>query len=167
MGKSMKKLKILIIGLAAALCCLCMVGCGTDEIDISGYGDEIIVLKGLEQEPQEVAIGELAAMDCRTVKTHSTSDKIGEVRATGVELETLLEQYGFTKEDIGSLRFHGIDEYDVPLTGDYLTEHEIYLAFGIDGEPLGADEAPCRVIIPESDSAYWIRMVNCIEFELK
>lgn len=153
-----------MIAIIALLSCLCMAGCGTDDIDISGYGEEKIVLSGLQKEDVEVTIRELAAMDCKTVKTHSTSDKIGEVRATGVELGTLLEQYDLKKEDISSLRVYGIDEYDVPLTGEYLMEHDIYLAFGINGEPLDKESAPCRVIIPESDSAYWIRMVNRIEF---
>jgi len=39
------------------------------------------------------------------------------------------------------------------------------LAFGIDGQPLDEDSAPVRIIIPESDSAYWTRMVNRIKFE--
>ncbi|MDY5607553.1 MAG: molybdopterin-dependent oxidoreductase [Lentihominibacter sp.] len=160
----MKQLNVLMIAIIALLSCLCMAGCGTDDIDISGYGEEKIVLSGLQKEDVEVTIRELAAMDCKTVKTHSTSDKIGEVRATGVELGTLLEQYGLSKEDISSLRFYGIDEYDVPLTREYIMEHDIYLAFGINGEPLDKESAPCRVIIPESDSAYWIRMVNRIEF---
>ena len=160
-----KRAVILTIGIIIALLsCLCMAGCGTDDIDISGYGEEKIVLSGLQKADVEVTIRELAAMDCKTVKTHSTSDKIGEVRATGVELGTLLEQYDLKKEDISSLRVYGIDEYDVPLTGEYLMEHDIYLAFGINGEPLDKESAPCRVIIPESDSAYWIRMVNRIEF---
>ena len=160
-----KRAVILTIGIIIALLsCLCMAGCGTDDIDISGYGEEKIVLSGLQKADVEVTIRELAAMDCKTVKTHSTSDKIGEVRATGVELGTLLEQYGLSKADISSLRFYGIDEYDVPLTGEYIMEHDIYLAFGINGEPLDKESAPCRVIIPESDSAYWIRMVNRIEF---
>ena len=153
-----------MIAIIALLSCLCMAGCGTDDIDISGYGEEKIVLSGLQKEDVEVTIRELAAMDCKTVNTHSTSDKIGEVRATGVELGTLLEQYGLSKEDISSLRFYGIDEYNVPLTGEYIMEHDIYLAFGLNGEPLDKESAPCRVIIPESDSAYWIRMVNRIEF---
>ena len=119
----------------------------------------------MQEEDITLTIKDLKAMECKTVKTESTSDKIGEVKATGPELGTILEQYGLTKEDIKSVRFHGIDEYDVPLTKDYITEHDIYLAFGIDGEPLDAESAPCRVIIPESDSAYWIRMVNGIEFE--
>ena len=162
--RSMKQLNVLMIAIIVLLSCLCMAGCGTDDIDISGYGEEKIVLSGLQKEDVEVTIRELAAMDCKTVKTHSTSDKIGEVRATGVELGTLLEQYGLSKEDISSLRFYGIDEYDVPLTREYIMEHDIYLAFGINGEPLDKESAPCRVIIPESDSAYWIRMVNRIEF---
>ena len=162
--RSMKQLNVLMIAIIALLSCLCMAGCGTDDIDISGYGEEKIVLSGLQKEDVEVTIRELAAMDCKTVKTHSTSDKIGEVRATGVELGTLLEQYGLSKEDISSLRFYGIDKYDVPLTREYIMEHDIYLAFGINGEPLDKESAPCRVIIPESDSAYWIRMVNRIEF---
>lgn len=96
--RSMKQLNVLMIAIIALLSCLCMAGCGTDDIDISGYGEEKIVLSGLQKEDVEVTIRELAAMDCKTVKTHSTSDKIGEVRATGVELGTLLEQYGLSKE---------------------------------------------------------------------
>ena len=36
----------------------------------------------------------------------------------------------------------------------------------IDGEPLDEESAPCRIIIPKSDSAYWIRLLDKIEFEL-
>ena len=161
-----KRTVTLLIGIVLmASVCFCMSGCGTDDIDISGYAKEKIVLSGLQDEDITLTIKDLKAMECKTVKTESTSDKIGEVKATGPELGTILEQYGLTKEDIKSVRFHGIDEYDVPLMKDYIMEHDIYLAFGIDGEPLDAESAPCRVIIPESDSAYWIRMVNGIEFE--
>lgn len=165
MKKAMKILKIsAVISLIA--CCLCMGGCGTDDIDISGYADREIVLSGIGEEDIAVTIEELKSMECKTLKTHSTSDKIGDVRATGVEMGTLLEKYNLTKEDVKSIRFSGADGYDVPMTNDYIKEHEIYLAFGIDGEPLEEDSIPCRVIIPESDSAYWIRMVTGIEFKL-
>ena len=59
---------------------------------------------------------------------------------------------------------YGSDEYDVKLLNDYITEHDIYLAIGIDGDPLDEESIPCRIIIPESDSAYWVRMVTAIEF---
>lgn len=161
-----KRAITLLVGIVlVATVCLCITGCGTDDIDISKYAKDEIVLSGLQDDDITITIADLKALECKTVKTESTSDKIGEVKATGPELGTVLEQYGFTKEDIKSVRFHGIDEYDVPLTKDYITEHDIYLAFGIDGEPLDAESAPCRIIIPESDSAYWIRMVNEIEFE--
>ncbi len=38
-------------------------------------------------------------MECVTKKTHSTSDKIGEVRATGPLLDTVLAPYGVSQAD--------------------------------------------------------------------
>ena len=162
----------IMAALAVIFGLLIMTSCGTDEIDISTYADEEIVLAGVsDQEDSEqeetVSIKQLKDLDCITKKTHSTSDKIGEVKATGPLLETLLEQYGIQLGDVKRAVFYGKDEYDVRLTGDYLQEHDIILAFGIDGQPLDEESAPVRVIIPESDSAYWIRMVNRIEIEQK
>lgn len=57
----------------------------------------------------------------------------------------------------------GSDDYDVKLLKKYMSEHDIYLAVWIDGEPLDEENAPCRIIIPGSDSAYWVRMVRSIE----
>lgn len=161
----MRRILTTIAAIMMLAVCLCMGGCGVDDIDISGYAKEEIVLSGLQEQDVAISIQELKGMECKTLKTHSTSDKIGDVRATGVELGTVLEKYGAAKDEFKSIRIYGIDEYDVPLTGDYITEHDIYLAFGIDGEPLDAESIPCRIIIPESDSAYWIRMVNRIEFK--
>ena len=76
--------------LAAALLCLC--GCGTDDINISGYAGEEIVLAGLAEEDVVITIRDMKAMDFVTVRTESTSDKIGKVRATGPTLETVLAQ---------------------------------------------------------------------------
>lgn len=158
-------LTLFITVILAAAGCFCITGCGTDDIDISGYADEQIVLKGVQYEDITITIKDLKALECKTVKTESTSDKIGVVKATGPELDTVLEQYGVSKGDFSKIILKGTDQYDVPLLKDYFAEHEMYLAFGIDGQPLDAESAPCRLIIPESDSAYWIRMINCIEFE--
>lgn len=138
--------------------------CGTDDIDISSYADQKIVLSGILDEDVIVTIADLKAMECKTLKTNSTSDKIGDVRATGPELDTVLGEYGVSKADFAKIVIYGSDEYDVKLQNDYITANDIYLAFGIDGEPLDEESAPCRIIIPESDSAYWTRMVNRIEF---
>ena len=151
--------------LAAAVICLC--GCGNDDIDISGYADDEIVLAGIAEEDVVITVKDLKAMDCETVKTESTSDKIGKVRATGPTLETVLAQQGVALKDVSKVTFYGKDKYDYSLKKDYISEHDIILAFGIDGEPLDEESAPCRIIIPKSDSAYWLRMLDKITIEQK
>lgn len=157
-----KRRSIFILAVLAAVLLLC--SCGTDDIDISGYQDAKLILTGLSAEEETVTIADLKALACITKKTRSTSDKIGEVRATGPLLETLLEGYGASQTDYSKIKIYGQDSYDITLSKKFLAENEIILAFGIDGEPLDPEAAPLRVIIPESDSAYWIRMVTKIEF---
>lgn len=156
-----KLIAVLLLGLAS----LCMSGCGTDDIDISGYADDTVVLAGLADKDITLTVADLKAMDCVTKTTESTSDKIGKVRATGPTLDTVLRACGSSQEEIRKAHIYAKDDYDVKLGPSVLGTEEVILAFGIDGEPLGAEEAPVRIIIPESDSAYWIRMVERIEVE--
>ena len=165
-GRSLKNSRIISIALliACILAASLLAACGTDDIDISAYKDEKIELIGIGEGTETLTISDLKAMDCKTLKTESTSDKIGKVRMTGPELDTVLAGFGVKKEDFSKIIINGSDEYDVKLLNDYITEHDIYLAFGIDGEPLDEESLPCRIIIPNSDSAYWVRMVKSIEF---
>ena len=163
----MKKKTITTISFLAIFLCVLLSACGTDNIDISGYADSEIVLAGISEDDEVVTIAELKELDCVTKKTHSTSDKIGEVKATGPTLETLLASKGIDISSVKKITFHGADGYKYALLADYIAEHDIILAFGIDGEPLDEESVPCRVIIPESDSAYWVRMLNRLDFELK
>ena len=160
-----KKTSIIITVAAAFAVALC--GCAADDIDISGYADKQIAIEGIADETVNVSIADLKAMDCVTVKTESTSDKIGKVKATGPTLETVLAANGADIGDVAKLTFHGADGYSYSLKDDYIAENDIILAFGIDGKPLEEDDAPCRIIIPESDSAYWIRMLDKITIEKK
>ena len=153
---------IAVLALGAALC-----GCGTDDIDISGYGDKQIAIEGISDEEVTVTIADLRDMECVSVKTESTSDKIGKVKATGPTLETVLAAKSADIADVKKITFHGADDYEYSLYGDYIAEHDIILAFGIDGQPLDEESAPCRIIIPESDSAYWLRMLDKITIEQK
>lgn len=162
MYKTLKKSALLIA--AAILMLTVLTGCGVDDIDISGYSDKEIVLEGLTDKDEIVTIADLKAMDCVTKKTHSTSDKIGEVKATGPLLDTLLKQYGASQTDFSKIKIYGEDGYDVVLSQKVISENDIILAFGINGKPLDEECIPCRIIIPRSDSAYWIRLVNKIEF---
>lgn len=158
---NMKKNRLIFI-LAVLSALLLFGGCGTDDIDISSYQDASLSLDA-SGKTHTVTIADLKEMDCVTVKTHSTSDKIGEVRATGPLLETLLNQYGLSQKECKKIKIYGKDDYDITLSATFLGENDIIMAFGIDGGPLDQEAAPLRIIIPESDSAYWIRMVNRIE----
>lgn len=157
-----KKL-IPVLVLVVMLACM-MTGCGVDDIDISGYENATVSLVGIDKKPVKISVKEMKALDCVTVTTESTSDKIGEVRATGPLLTTVLEKYGADLSDYKKIVLHGKDQYDVKLLRDYLDEHDLIMAFGIDGKPLDEESKPVRLIIEKSDSAYWIRMINKIEF---
>ena len=160
----MKK-RLLILAAAVIMAMTMFTGCGVDEIDTSGYDDATLTLTGITKEDIVLTVADLKAMECKTIKTESTSDKIGKVRATGPWLDTILEPYGLAQEDFHRIKFYGTDEYDVNLYTDYLAEHPVMMAYGINGEPLDEESAPLRVIIRNSDSAYWVRMVTKIEFE--
>ncbi len=160
----MKK-RLLILTAVIIMAMTMLAGCGVDEIDISGYEDATLTLTGVAEEDIVLTVADLKAMECKTIKTESTSDKIGVVHATGPWLDTILEPYGCKQEDFSKIKFFGDDQYDVNLYTDYLAEHPIMLAYGINGEPLDEETVPLRVIIRNSDSAYWVRMVTKIEFE--
>lgn len=153
--------------IAALLLCLTLMAgltaCGEpDDIDISSYKDKVITIKGVSDKPVRLTIADLKKMECETVTTESTSDKIGEVRATGPWLDTVLEPYGIKQEDCKKILIKGKDQYDIKLLNEYLKEHPIMLSYGIDKEPLDKESRPCRIIIEKSDSAYWVRQVSQI-----
>ena len=121
----MKKIVILLV--TAMLLYMC--SCGTDDIDISGYSDAEIALEGISDETAAVTVKQLKAMDCHTIKTESTSDKIGVVKATGVWLSDVLSEYGLEQGDFSRITIYGTDEYSAPLYKDFLKENRIILGF--------------------------------------
>ena len=72
--------------------------------------------------------------------------------------------YTSKQEDFEKIEILASDGYEIKLMQDFLKENPIIVTFGIDGKPLDQESAPLRIIIPESDSAYWIRKVNQIKF---
>lgn len=160
--------KKVVIILYAILILIVSLGCGNPEIDLTNYGSETLTLIGIDNndEGKEVTltISELQSLKCVTIKTNSTSDKIGNVKATGPLLETIVDKYGASMSEFKKIIITATDGYEIVLNQPFISENKLILAFGIDGEPLGEDEAPLRLIVPESDSAYWIRMIESIEF---
>ena len=161
------KKKFMIAALAAFAFVFALCGCAPDDIDVSGYADKEILIEGISEDPVTLTIGQLKEMECISVKTESTSDKIGKVKATGPTLETVLAKEGAEIGNVKKITFHGRDDYEYSLREDYIAEHDIILAIGIDGAPLTEEDAPCRIIIPKSDSAYWLRMLDKITIEQK
>ncbi len=144
-------------------------GCGNPEIDLTGYGSDTITLIGLQDSENgnksvTLTINDLQGFDCVTIKTNSTSDKIGNVKATGPLLKTVVAKYGASMDDFKKIIITAVDGYEIVLTQPFISENQLILAFGVDGKSLGDDEAPLRLIVPDSDSAYWIRMIESIEF---
>lgn len=159
MKKKIAALLFILVSVAA------LSACGTDDIDVSPYKNSTITLSGLEKKDIDITVGQLKKLECTTKKTNSTSDKIGTVRATGPWLDTVLTQYNKKQENFSKITIYGTDDYNIVLDKQFLSENQIMLAFGIDGKPLESDSVPVRIIIPDSDSAYWIRMVKKIKFE--
>lgn len=144
-------------------------GCGNPEIELTGYESQTVTFVGISDGKNgdaqvTLTIEELKELDCITVKTNSTSDKIGEVRATGPLLETIVDKYGASMADFRKIIITATDGYEIVLNQPFISENKLILAYGINGKPLGEDEKPIRLIVPESDSAYWIRMIESIEF---
>jgi len=82
--------KSIFVFLSGLFVILAFCGCGNPDIDISKYEDSVVVFSGLTDKNIKITVKELKAMDCVTVKTKSTSDKIGEIKATGPLLDTVL-----------------------------------------------------------------------------
>lgn len=141
-----------------------LASCEADDIDISSFKDQTITLVGLSENDETISVSELKELECVTKETESTSDKIGTVKATGPLLTTVAEKFGVNLSDFSKVIIYGEDDYDIKLKNDFLEENKVILAFGIDGEPVEENSRPVRLIIPESDSAYWVRMVQKIEF---
>lgn len=158
----MRKKKATLI-LIFAVFCMTVTGCGVDQIDISEYPDANIVVEGVSEKEKTLYVAQMKQMDCVTKKTHSADDESTEVWATGPLLETVLKGYGASKSDFSSIRIYGKEKYHITLNKDFLQGNDVILAFGIDEEPLDEESKPLRIIIPGSDSTYWIRAVTRIE----
>lgn len=156
-----KKKKALI--LIFAVFCMMVTGCGVDDIDISGYQTKTIAISGATEDEKELYLAQMKQLNCITEKTHSADDESTEVWATGPLLETVLESCGASVSDFSAIRIYGKDQNTITLEKDFLEENDVILAYGINGKALDKDSKPLRIVIPESDSAYWIGTVSRIE----
>ena len=145
---------------------LVFLSCSDDnKVDISGYENEAITVVGLSDKELSISVKELTELECVSKTTTSTSNKIGKVTATGPTLETLCNKYDKKQTDFNKITVIAKDGYEIELTKKVLKDNEtIILAFGIDNEPLSEKHAPIRIIIPKSNSAFWVSGVSKLIF---
>jgi DMSO/TMAO reductase YedYZ molybdopterin-dependent catalytic subunit len=128
-----------------------------------------IAVRGAVPSPIELSIGDLERMPKRTARVKDRDGKVVEyegvalaeaLKAAGIELgETLrgraLANFVVVEGSDGYRVVFALAELDAGTT-DRLT----LLAFRKDGRPLGRDEGPLRVIVPdEKRAARWVRGV--------
>ncbi len=140
-------------------------GCGTPvQADLSTYGDEPILIRGLSAEEFTVTPHELADLDCASQSATGRTQKAGTVHGVGPTLETFLAQYNKRQTDFQKIIFQAKDGYTVTLGSQSLQKYEVILSVAHGKEPLSENEAPLRLLVPEAESSKWVRMVTAIEF---
>ncbi len=130
--------------------------------NISAYGEDTIQVEGLTDEPFQITPDELAEMDC--VSDVGESRKSGLVQAYGPTLETFLENYGKTLDDIYSVEFLAYDGHESILGRATWDKYEVILSISDGNQPLEEKHQPMRVVIPGAASSRWIYGVGVITF---
>ncbi|MEL7567862.1 MAG: molybdopterin-dependent oxidoreductase [Dehalobacterium sp.] len=149
-------------------------GCGNSKAGqeelknkLAAYGDEEILISGLEGQDFSISVKDL--MDLDTVTKSAVSNRANgeqvKVKVTGPLLDTFLKKYGKSQQDFSLIRFSARDRYSIAVPADILRNRDIILAFMDQGEPLVEADRPVRVIIPGERAMYWVRMLNRIDFE--
>ncbi|MBR5228562.1 MAG: hypothetical protein IKV96_01855 [Firmicutes bacterium] len=156
--------KILAL-LISVLMLLSLAGCGDGSADISSYGDTPIAVAGLTDEEFAITPNQLLELECVSRTATGATAKAGTVSVKGPLLETFLAEYGCKSSDFNKIRFLAGDGYKVVLRNEYLTDYEVVMAVTGSKEPLGEQQQPMRLLIPEAESAMWGYNIIRIEFE--
>jgi len=148
-------------------------GCGSSALGpeelknkLAAYGDEKIVISGLEDQDFEISVADLTDLEPVTksaVSNRANGEQV-KVKATGPLLDTFLKKYGKSQKDFSLIRFSAKDQYSIAVPADILANRDIILALMNEGEPLAQEDRPVHVIIPGERAMYWVRMLNRIEF---
>lgn len=161
------KRRITALVLVLMAVCLVFAGCSKPvKADISGYENEKITIEGLGDETITVTAGELKELDCirKSVTTQSKGGEIT-VEAAGPTLETLLEQYGVSMDDVSEVTFVASDGYTKQFDSAFFTTHkDVYLSLADGDDPLQEDEQPLRIVIPGVTSDNWVKGVVEMRF---
>lgn len=158
----------LIKGTAFLLCVVLTVGMLMGcKANISSYADEKITIVGLTDEEFTITPADLAELECEEAKAVGETKKAGTVKAYGPTLETFLEQYDVTLDQLYSIRFTAKDDYTVKIGANTWDQYTVYLSIANGWKKLYEKQRPLRVVIPGSSSGNWVYSVTKIEFTFK
>lgn len=88
----------------------------------------------------------------------SSSGEEKEITATGVMLEDILNHYGASQQDYGSILTLASDGYSIEIPDSILKTRDILIAYEVNGEP----QSP-RTVIPDERAMYWSKFLTRIE----
>ena len=143
-------------------------GCGGEggdaAPDYSGEDDAVVIRCEITGD-SEFNVAELMTLpDVSRQVIRETDDGRDEYEVRGVLLDELLDNLAVARDELDGIRVVAGDGYSVNVPHAIVMEHEIILAYEIEGEALNEDSRPLRVFIPGEEPMYWVR--NVVEIEL-
>ena len=149
---------------AFALLVAAILLCGCEKFE--DYENEQILVTGLGEDFY-ITPAELSQLECVSDTAVGQTAKAGTVQAYGPTLETFLEAYGYTLDDVRSLRTVAKDDYIVNLGRATWDKYTVILSIKNGSKALYEKQQPLRLVIPGGKSGNWTYSVIRMEFKLK
>ena len=140
--------------------------------DISAYEELQIDVEGLTDEPFVITAKDLKKMPMKKIRVpvHKAELGEGEVaergQAAGPTLDTFLEAYGATTDDMKSMKVYTSSDRSTAYVRT-MKEEEIILAIADGNHPLRDRQAPLRIAVESQEADEWSGGIRRIVFNRK
>ena len=165
MKKYVRKSKITLLTAMIIVLSLFLLSCSADPTNLK-YLDKEVVVTGLTDEAIPLKISDFVAMEATKEKAEGlrSNGDVVKFTAVGPSIDTLLKEYGKTREDYTSVRFSATDGFSVIIPKEVFKNRQIVLAYMNGNKALDKYNVPLRVIVVGERAMYWARMLDKIEF---
>ncbi|OPZ72507.1 MAG: Oxidoreductase molybdopterin binding domain protein [Firmicutes bacterium ADurb.Bin456] len=129
------------------------------------YENLKILIEGDLDEPKEITVGEMRALDQKKLDASltRTTGLREDFEATGPTVTDVLGHLGINYMDYKGIGFTGLDNYYCLVTPEIMAERELILALAIDGDnQLPEELRPARLCVQGEHGPYWVKMVDRI-----
>ena len=164
--------KILVLALALLCLAFCLLACkGKEAEDASCSTPDTVPVNAIAQELAFIGLpggdvtftgAQLMELERVTAETESVnaSGKVTPVTATGVLLETVLQDLGASQKDYASVRVTALDGYVVEIPREILQARDIVIAWEYNGEAMNL-----RTVVVDERAMYWVKNIASFEFK--